>query len=107
MTDKKDNNVRPIFAGLKVDTGEKPEPIPEIVDYYKRCLADAESGELREVCSVVAYNNKDFIRAWLGESVDYHVMQNHLRVLEDDHFAVVTYPRTSGLFYADGDEDLE
>ncbi len=106
MTEKKDTNVKPLFKGMKVDTGEMPEPLPEVVEFFKKCLVDAEAGELRQVCCVVAYHNKDFVRGWLGESVDYHVMQNQLRVLEDDHFAVETYPRTSGLFYTESDEDL-
>lgn len=105
MTDKKDTNVKPLFKGMKVDTGETPEPIPELVERLTELLEQASGGELRELCYVATYEDKSFTRGMHGIPVDFHLMQNNLRILDDDYFAAVTYPLMSGNFYAD--EDLE
>lgn len=105
MTDKKVSNVKPIFAGLKVETGDKPEPIPELVERLTELLADASSGELREMCYCANYYDKSFRRGMHGIPMDFHLMQNNLRILDDDYFAAVTYPLMSGNF--EFDEDLE
>lgn len=104
MTDKdKPSNIKPIFAGLKVDTGEMPEPIPELVERLTELLADATSGELREMCYCATYHDKSFRRGMHGIPIDYSLMQNSLRVLESDYFDMITYPLLSGDFFADED----
>ncbi len=103
MTEKKDTNVKPLFKGMKVDTGEMPEPLPELVERLTELLADAQSGELREMCYCATYYDKSFRRGMHGVPMDFHLMQNNLRVLEDDYFAAVTYPLLSGNFEADED----
>lgn len=106
MTDKdKPSNIKPIFAGLKVDTGEKSEPIPEIVECVTKLLAEATSGELRELCYVGMYEDRSFKRGIWGIPNDFSAMQNNLRILDTDYFDAVTYPIMSGSFSFD--EDLE
>lgn len=105
MTDKdKPSKVMPIFKGLKIKEEDKLEPIPEVVDFFKRCLEGAESGELREVCCVTGYYDKTFTKAILGVTVDFNVMQNYLRCMDDEYFSVMTFPLLNGIYYA---EDLE
>lgn len=104
MTDKdKPSNIQPLFKGMKVDTGEMPEPIPELVERLTELLADASSGELREMCYCAIYHDKSFRRGMHGIPIEYSLMQNSLRVLEADYFDMITYPLLSGDFFTDED----
>jgi len=99
MTDKKIGNIKAIRAGIEIKTEENSkEPLPELVSGLETLLADAKSGELRELCFTGVYGDKSFRMNILGEVQDYSIMQNLIKVLETDYFELVTYPILTGAY---------
>ena len=99
MTDKKENNIKAIRAGIEIKTEESSkEPIPELVGGIETLLADAKSGQLRELCFTGVYGDKTFRMNILGEVQDYSLMQNLIKILETDYFELVTYPVLTGAY---------
>lgn len=90
MTDKKENNVKPLFKGMKVDTGEASEPRQDIIDKLKELLVEAESGELRELAFSCIYSDKSFRHDFVGEIKEFLLMQNLLRTAEVEYFDTIT-----------------
>lgn len=107
-TDKKDSNVKPLFAGIKIDTEEEViKPNEDAVNTVKVLLEAFENGKLHSIVFCAQTNDGKIQTGIAGSISNPDIMQNGLRFLEGEFWDLVTWPMYSGVNIQDIVEEYD